>query len=727
MSLRARELPALRRALEAGHKGQAEAARARIQGALGISRQDLRDALGRAEKLGAGEVALVRVAADAVEAEIARVAAEAGVAPVSTYRSMVGPGFGSPTGDLVAAAGDPTLDEASAPPDAHAWPRDPAGMRRVLIQLVARDGFDAVEMKVTGLLAATPFSLDPAGAYRTARLASEQLARLRSEADTFEKAFERAATGAAKDLLGESEREIAAALEGYGLDTSPQALTLMSSLLIKDADFLDTAIETLMRTSRSGRHKDAFAARSASAHRDSLARAVRELVGQQHSIDRLTDRRAALVDQQIHDDHCHSGHHRDERHVAPDDPRWRSMWEMVDAGPKRPQALSVARDPRLGRDEQLARVNQDIIDARTHYQTRWCELERTHPMLAAYRTSDGTPDRDAVERLGRPRDGDQAVRSLLATLLPKVANIHKTRLALRDGSLSALELPPVVELTCARLGVAPGSLHARVVEDAAADARSGGWKRWAINAVTLGLSIVATVASGGTALPLVADLGALSFGAYSLGEAYDDFKIKGAAADTAADPSLALTHEKPSATALVTQAAALAFGAGLAARSLREATTLAPAEDAAAGAAALPDEGFHLTTSPGATRGVLGGIDKDLLNKRSRFGKAFYAAERPETALAELKHHHAVPTHSIRYSVNLRGVRLVDLTDPKEAAEWMYAGGDINATTRAIGELARELGYTAIRFSSERGPGANLAILDDFEYILKPLMVSPTK
>ena len=740
-SLRGRELPQLRQAERNGRHHQVDAVRSRIQGALGISRQDLRDAIRRARELGPGEVAAVRVAADAVESQIEGLAAEAGVAATVTAGPMVGPGFGSLTGGLALDDRDAAKAGGGAPvEEASGWPRDPAGMRRYLINLIAQGGFAAAQARVLGLQLGAPLHLDLAATVRTAGLARDQLERLRSEANTFRKTFEHAAAGTAQGLLGESEREIAAALQSYGLDTSPRAFTLMSDLLIKndallpvkDPHLLDLAVETLMRTSRSGRHKQAFATKEARAHRESLAPAARELVELQRAIAALQARRSALVDQGIRDDHCHAGHHRDGGSPGiPTDARWRSLWKVVDRRSKRPEALAAApasaSAQSLPPGAHLARVNQDILAARAHYRARWLALEHAHPMLAAYRPESGDADPDALERLGSARDSDQAVRSLLTTVLPRVANIHKTRLALQGGRLSPLELPPVVELTCRRLQVAPGSLRERVVDDAVAEARAGGWKSWAISAVTLGLTIMAAVGTGGAAAPLAADLAALSFDAYSLGAGIQDFQVKSAAANTAADPALALTHEKPSATALAAQAAALTLGAGALARSIGRATGFALAEDELAGAAAGPAQAFHVTTSPRGAQGVLGGIDKEFLNKESRFGKAFYMAERPETAIAELKHHNAIATHGIRYSVNLRGVRLIDLTNPEEAASWLYGGGDISSTTRAIGELARDLDYSAIRFHSERGPGANLAILDQFERILKPLMVSPAK
>jgi filamentous hemagglutinin len=79
---------------------------------------------------------------------------------------------------------------------------------------------------------------------------------------------------------------------------------------------------------------------------------------------------------------------------------------------------------------------------------------------------------------------------------------------------------------------------------------------------------------------------------------------------------------------------------------------------------------FHATTSPQAAQGVLGGIDPMYWNPNSRFGRAFYVAEGPATAFAELAHHGATPTHGIRFSVDLSGARVLDLTDPSVASRF---------------------------------------------------------
>lgn len=90
---------------------------------------------------------------------------------------------------------------------------------------------------------------------------------------------------------------------------------------------------------------------------------------------------------------------------------------------------------------------------------------------------------------------------------------------------------------------------------------------------------------------------------------------------------------------------------------------------------------YHVTSSPGAAQGVLNGINPDFLNPNSRFGKAFYVAEQPDTTLAELAHHNVDPSTAIRFSTNSDAMNVLDLTNSETAATWNYTGGPITPAT----------------------------------------------
>lgn len=140
---------------------------------------------------------------------------------------------------------------------------------------------------------------------------------------------------------------------------------------------------------------------------------------------------------------------------------------------------------------------------------------------------------------------------------------------------------------------------------------------------------------------------------------------------------------------------------------------------------------WHATpNNKGQVQSILNGIDPKYLSADSRFGQAFYVAEQPGTTLAELSHHGIDATHGIRYELNRDAMKVLDLTDPNVARSFSYKGGPITAETQAIGLQAQEQGFNVIRFYSERAKdsgGINNAVLDNFNEILRPVLVAPVK
>ena len=66
------------------------------------------------------------------------------------------------------------------------------------------------------------------------------------------------------------------------------------------------------------------------------------------------------------------------------------------------------------------------------------------------------------------------------------------------------------------------------------------------------------------------------------------------------------------------------------------------------------------------------------------------------------------------------------MTNPRVAEIWGYERGPITAFTKSVGFRAERAGFNVIRFPSERGLGANLAVIDDFNVVLKPQMIVPS-
>ena len=134
----------------------------------------------------------------------------------------------------------------------------------------------------------------------------------------------------------------------------------------------------------------------------------------------------------------------------------------------------------------------------------------------------------------------------------------------------------------------------------------------------------------------------------------------------------------------------------------------------------------HAVSSAQTAQSVLSGINPKFFNPASRFGGGFYVGTDGDTVVAELAAHGASATHSIRYNVDLSEQKMLDLTDPKVAAEWGFSSKQTStADCQKIGEVARSQGYDVIKFQAYRGEGTNYAIFDNFNDILSPMMVTP--
>jgi filamentous hemagglutinin len=103
-------------------------------------------------------------------------------------------------------------------------------------------------------------------------------------------------------------------------------------------------------------------------------------------------------------------------------------------------------------------------------------------------------------------------------------------------------------------------------------------------------------------------------------------------------------------------------------------------------------------------------------------------AEQPTTSIAEMNHYGVDPTTGIRFSIDMSKAKVLDLTDPGIAKQWGYTGtgGEKSVQMQKIGVDAKANGYNVIRFNSERAAGGtNFAVLDNFNQVLKPQMVTP--
>ncbi len=137
-------------------------------------------------------------------------------------------------------------------------------------------------------------------------------------------------------------------------------------------------------------------------------------------------------------------------------------------------------------------------------------------------------------------------------------------------------------------------------------------------------------------------------------------------------------------------------------------------------------------TSSGITQSVLEKVRPEYFSPNARFGRAFYVAQRGETAVAEVEAHGSQASQVIRYQVDLSQAKVLDLTNSTVAKAWGYINDpSAYSSHQALAQRAMQQGYNVIKFASYRGSGSNLALLDNplnpfnYDEWLIPLMVSP--
>jgi len=72
-----------------------------------------------------------------------------------------------------------------------------------------------------------------------------------------------------------------------------------------------------------------------------------------------------------------------------------------------------------------------------------------------------------------------------------------------------------------------------------------------------------------------------------------------------------------------------------------------------------------------------------------------------------------------------KGIEIRSVLNKLIESNWLFWWRNI-IFYQSLGEDARSAGFDAIRYSSERGVGANMAVLKNFDTLLKPQMIMPT-
>jgi hypothetical protein len=324
----------------------------------------------------------------------------------------------------------------------------------------------------------------------------------------------------------------------------------------------------------------------------------------------------------------------------------------------------------------LARLDEIIADARIDYELARHDYEGQYPILAAF-TEEGDPQ--VLERLASSEGGAMLAQKAYETQ----RDIHTVREALREGDQSVWLLPRVVNMTKPQMGVIPGSMRERVIQDKIEDEEPSWLASLALAVFTIAAGIILAIPSGGTSLAvsaavLAGELSLLALDAYLLYGQIEEYNIAAAATGTDFNAARAISSQDPSLFWLVVGIIGTAVGAVGAARAFRtvarakQAVTLARnADEAAEAIARLEDDVRRIANEFGLDpEDTLRRVLDDVAESSDLADEAIEAAARGVDEAGE-----TVEAAAEAAETGIRGTRRV-LTEARRSELERLRGGD---------------------------------------------------
>lgn len=331
---------------------------------------------------------------------------------------------------------------------------------------------------------------------------------IESEAHEFGEEFKRQAKDIAVKMLGRSLNEILTALQGYGFDRHWADVQARNIAGGRDEDkaVQETVDAPGVWEGGSLEHSDANAGR-ASKHRTSLAAYVTNLRAQQRIVD---DRRKDMAKWFRHSSQM-GDYVPDENQAG-----YHAAWERFDKSYKRLAAM-------------------------------WTHAEKVHPVLASFRGQHGQAALDMVD-LGALDSGQSAaqMKDVLASVLPKAADIYRIYARIQSGDLSPLTLPPVVAMTKAAMLVPEGSIRAGKVKDMVEEARDTKVSTYIAEGLLALIALALVIPTGGASLGIPIALVGVGLSATTAYEDWQTYKQDKMLANSALDRAKALSVADPS-------------------------------------------------------------------------------------------------------------------------------------------------------------------------------------
>jgi hypothetical protein len=319
-----------------------------------------------------------------------------------------------------------------------------------------------------------------------------------AEAERFKRQFRGQARVTADRMLEESLQAIAKLLTSYGIP--PSSARSAARELAAGTGELDDLAEAVIASAKRSGDVDAPAKEK---NRESLAITVENLKKQQATIRRLKKQ-----DEELFED-------------------WRKDKAKFD------QALA----------DHARTVDKSLETSRNALRGAWIKAERTHPVLASYRSDAdlenidlGTLDTDPVDR---------QMKSVVAQLLPKMVDIGKARGMLKNDVDFAVKLPSVIALTRTNMFIPEGSLRAGMVNDLAAEAKGDDSL---VRAAALAMALLTLIPTGGASLAIPLGMASAGIAIYSVTKEWEKYKTVRTLSNTGLDLARSISTEEPSLT-----------------------------------------------------------------------------------------------------------------------------------------------------------------------------------
>jgi len=433
---------------------------------------------------------------------------------------------------------------------------EPAFVRNWIEQTFLRSGLDAVTALPDDVLGFADNDImldmdDPMqGEYVRNDVIGElrvQIARFKSEITAFEGSFTPSVKSTIRATLAESRRQANAELSRYGITTETEEFDVDLGPGDSPSMPRHQHVKTTKLTG-GGDNEESQA----------MATAAAQLVANQRQIEEMHERlevaELALA-------------------IQGGDPRYTDPTVTV-SKPGFDDASKLA-DGAGDLFLMIESLQHLVADAEMAHEATILQHTDHYPLLARYKKQ--RYDRVEVDAGGLDRlQGGGRAQEIYSQINPALENIELTEQALDAGELDVWKEPRMLSIAMAQQAIAPGSLHAKMVEVVQKQHAGGGWEQWATMALTFGLALLTAIPTGGSsvvgAVVVAAEIGGAVLDIYMLSDEIREFQLDQAKSGTDLDKARAISMNEPDFLWLALDIVATGIGLKMASSTFKEVT-----------------------------------------------------------------------------------------------------------------------------------------------------------